>query len=90
METYVLTKRSPLLTGLKDDANPLSWRLLFERIDIGCKVAGKTPGENAQQLAKVIAAATMGGELSFPADLSVNTLVQAHIQHNRKPANKSK
>lgn len=57
---------------------------------IGCKGGGKTPGENAQQLAKVIAAATMAGELSLLAALSVNTLVQAHMQHNRKPANKSK
>ena len=86
MVAYVPTKRPPLLTGLKDDANPLSWMLLFQRIAIGCKGAGKTPGENAQQLAKVIAAATMACELSLLAALSVNTLVQAHMQHNRKPA----
>jgi hydroxymethylglutaryl-CoA reductase (NADPH) len=52
---------------------------------IGCKGGGVTPGENAQQLAHVVAAATMAGELSLLAALSSNTLVQAHMQHNRKP-----
>lgn len=57
---------------------------------IGCKGGGNVPGENAQQLAKVIASATMAGELSLLAALAANTLVQAHMQHNRKPAVKSK
>merc|ERR1712176_298376 len=52
---------------------------------IGCKGGGKTPGENAQKLAKVVAAATMAGELSLLAALAANTLVQAHMAHNRKP-----
>jgi len=52
---------------------------------IGCQGGGKnTPGENAQQLAKVVAAGTMAGELSLLAALSANTLVQAHMAHNRK------
>lgn len=51
---------------------------------IGCKGGGKTPGENARQLAKVVASATMAGELSLLAALAANTLVQAHMQHNRK------
>ena len=86
MGTYVPTKRPPLLTGLKDDANPLWWRLLFQRIAIRYKGGGKTPGDNAQQLAKVITAVTVAVELSSLASLSINTLVQAHIQYNYKPA----
>jgi len=31
-----------------------------------------------------VAAATMSGELSLLAALAANTLVQAHMQHNRK------
>ena len=73
MGTYVPTKRPPLLTGLKDDANPLSWMLLFQRIAIGCKGAGKTPGDNAQKLAKVIAAAIIACELSLLAALSIES-----------------
>jgi len=56
---------------------------------IGCNGGGSTPGENSKKLAHVIAAATMAGELSLLAALSANTLVQAHMQHNRKPAPKN-
>jgi hydroxymethylglutaryl-CoA reductase (NADPH) len=52
---------------------------------IGCKGGGETPGENARKLATVVAAATMAGELSLLAALAANTLVQAHMTHNRKP-----
>jgi len=55
---------------------------------IGCKGGGETPGANAQKLAHVVAAATMAGELSLLAALAANTLVAAHMQHNRKPAAK--
>lgn len=55
---------------------------------IGCKGGGINPGDNAKQLAHVVAAATMAGELSLLAALSSNTLVQAHMQHNRKPSTK--
>lgn len=51
---------------------------------IGCKGGGNTPGENAKKLATVVAAATMAGELSLLAALAANTLVQAHMTHNRK------
>jgi hydroxymethylglutaryl-CoA reductase (NADPH) len=57
---------------------------------IGCKGGGDTPGENSRKLATVVAAATMAGELSLLAALAANTLVQAHMQHNRKPASGSK
>jgi hydroxymethylglutaryl-CoA reductase (NADPH) len=53
---------------------------------IGCRGSGENPGDNAKKLAKVVAAATMAGELSLLAALAANTLVQAHMQHNRKPA----
>jgi len=56
---------------------------------IGCNGGSKTPGENSKKLAHVIAAATMAGELSLLAALSSNTLVQAHMQHNRKAAHKN-
>lgn len=55
---------------------------------IGCKGGGSTPGANAKKLATVVAAATMAGELSLLAALAANTLVQAHMVHNRKPAPK--
>jgi len=55
---------------------------------IGCHGGGAVPGANAQQLAHVVAAATMAGELSLLAALAANTLVSAHMQHNRKPASK--
>lgn len=51
---------------------------------IGCKGGGSTPGQNSQKLAMVVAAATMAGELSLIAALAANTLVAAHMQHNRK------
>jgi hydroxymethylglutaryl-CoA reductase (NADPH) len=57
---------------------------------IGCKGGGAKPGQNAQQLAHVVAAATMAGELSLLAALAANTLVAAHMQHNRKPTTTSK
>lgn len=55
---------------------------------IGCKGGGEKPGENAKQLANVVASAVMAGELSLLAALAENTLVQAHMQHNRKPSTK--
>jgi hydroxymethylglutaryl-CoA reductase (NADPH) len=55
---------------------------------IGVQGGGATPGDNARKLATVVAAATMAGELSLLAALAANTLVQAHMKHNRKPATK--
>lgn len=51
---------------------------------VGCRGGGDIPGANSQKLAHVVAAATMAGELSLMAALAANTLVQAHMQHNRK------
>jgi hydroxymethylglutaryl-CoA reductase (NADPH) len=55
---------------------------------IGVKGGGAIPGDNARQLAHVVAAATMAGELSLMAALASNSLVAAHMAHNRKPASK--
>jgi len=42
-----------------------------------------SPGDNARQLARIIAAATLAGELSLNAALAAGHLVQAHMTHNR-------
>lgn len=44
------------------------------------------PGQNAQQLAKVVASAVLAAELSLISALAAGHLVQLHMQHNRKPA----
>ena len=41
------------------------------------------PGENARRLARIIAAATLAGELSLCSALAAGHLVKAHMQHNR-------
>ncbi|KAK3936172.1 3-hydroxy-3-methylglutaryl-coenzyme A reductase [Diplogelasinospora grovesii] len=41
------------------------------------------PGENARRLARIIAAATLAGELSLCSALAAGHLVRAHMQHNR-------
>ena len=52
---------------------------------VGCRGGHPTePGGNARKLANVVAGATLAGELSLLAALAANTLVQAHMQHNRK------
>ena len=43
----------------------------------------ENPGANAQQLARIIAAATLAGELSLCSALAAGHLVKAHMQHNR-------
>lgn len=42
-----------------------------------------SPGENARQLAKVIAACVLAGELSLCSALAAGHLVKAHMAHNR-------
>lgn len=46
-----------------------------------------TPGENAQRLARIIAASVMAGELSLLSALAAGHLVRAHLVHNRSQAN---
>lgn len=45
-----------------------------------------SPGDNARQLARVIAAATLAGELSLCSALAAGHLVRAHMAHNRSAA----
>lgn len=42
-----------------------------------------TPGDNARRLARIIAAATLAGELSLCSALAAGHLVKAHMAHNR-------
>ena len=44
------------------------------------------PGQNAQKLARLIAAAVMAGELSLLSALAAGHLIKAHMAHNRSPA----
>jgi hydroxymethylglutaryl-CoA reductase (NADPH) len=46
---------------------------------IGCQGGGTVPGENARQLAMVIASVIMAGELSLLAALAANTLVANRV-----------
>ncbi|KAL1887756.1 3-hydroxy-3-methylglutaryl-coenzyme A (HMG-CoA) reductase isozyme [Sporothrix stenoceras] len=41
------------------------------------------PGENSRRLARIIAAATLAGELSLCSALAAGHLVRAHMAHNR-------
>ncbi len=41
------------------------------------------PGENARQLARVICATVLAGELSLMAALAAGHLVKSHMTHNR-------
>ncbi|KAI0747021.1 3-hydroxy-3-methylglutaryl-coenzyme A reductase [Daedaleopsis nitida] len=45
------------------------------------------PGQNAQQLARIVAAAVMAGELSLMSALAAGHLVRAHLAHNRSQLN---
>jgi len=51
---------------------------------LGMKGAHPThPGQNAQKLARLIAAAVMAGELSLLSALAAGHLIKAHMTHNR-------
>uniref|UniRef100_A0A9J7ZKN7 3-hydroxy-3-methylglutaryl coenzyme A reductase n=1 Tax=Cyprinus carpio carpio TaxID=630221 RepID=A0A9J7ZKN7_CYPCA len=45
------------------------------------------PGENARQLAKVVSATVLAGELSLMAALTAGHLVKSHMTHNRSKVN---
>ncbi|XP_047905869.1 3-hydroxy-3-methylglutaryl-Coenzyme A reductase isoform X2 [Anser cygnoides] len=45
------------------------------------------PGENARQLAKIVCATVMAGELSLMAALAAGHLVKSHMTHNRSKIN---
>ncbi|GLJ22301.1 hypothetical protein SUGI_0419540 [Cryptomeria japonica] len=51
---------------------------------LGVKGANRTsPGENAQNLARIVAAAVMAGELSLMSALAAGQLVKSHMKYNR-------
>nr|CAI5846427.1 unnamed protein product [Callosobruchus analis] len=41
------------------------------------------PGENASQLARIVCAMVLAGELSLMAALAAGHLVRSHLRHNR-------
>ncbi|KAJ3605260.1 hypothetical protein NHX12_027310 [Muraenolepis orangiensis] len=45
------------------------------------------PGDNARQLARVVCATVLAGELSLMAALAAGHLVKSHMTHNRSKAN---
>ena len=45
------------------------------------------PGKNAPQIARIIAASVLAGELSLNSALAAGHLVRAHMAHNRSAAN---
>lgn len=45
------------------------------------------PGDNARQLASVVCATVLAGELSLMSALAAGHLVQSHMTHNRSEAN---
>lgn len=45
-----------------------------------------SPGNNARQLARIVAAGVLAGELSLCAALAAGHLVRAHMSHNRSAA----
>lgn len=51
---------------------------------IGVSGSGVVAGDNAKQLARVMAGAVMSGELSLMAALSANHLIKSHMALNRK------
>jgi hydroxymethylglutaryl-CoA reductase (NADPH) len=46
-----------------------------------------SPGQNAQQLARIICAAVLAGELSLMSALAAGHLVKSHLRHNRSTVN---
>ncbi|TSM86007.1 3-hydroxy-3-methylglutaryl-coenzyme A reductase [Bagarius yarrelli] len=55
---------------------------------LGVQGASDTcPGENARQLARVVCATVLAGELSLMAALAAGQLVKSHMTHNRSKVN---
>lgn len=55
---------------------------------LGVKGPAEIPGENARQLARIIASIVLAGELSLCSALAAGHLVQSHMTHNRAGAGK--
>ncbi|XP_076052646.1 uncharacterized protein LOC143032066 [Oratosquilla oratoria] len=56
------------------------------RLKVYIRCTSKSPGENAAQFAKIVAATLLDGELSLMAALSAGHLVKSHLIHNRAKA----
>ncbi|CAH1796415.1 unnamed protein product [Owenia fusiformis] len=55
---------------------------------LGVQGPNKTsPGENATQLARIVCATVLAGELSLMAALAAGHLVKSHLRHNRSQQN---
>lgn len=55
---------------------------------LGIKGSHSTsPGENSQQLARIVCATVLAGELSLMSALAAGHLVKSHLRHNRSTAN---
>ena len=56
----------------------------LDMLDVrGASKHGKNPGTNSKQLARIIAATVLAGELSLMSSLTVGDLVKSHLKHNR-------
>ena len=54
---------------------------------LGCKGSNsETPGQNARQLAQIVCATVLAGELSLMSALAAGHLVKSHLKHNRSNA----
>jgi len=51
---------------------------------LGLKGSSQLPGANAEQLARVVSATVMAGELSLMSALAAGHLVRSHMKHGRK------
>jgi len=51
---------------------------------LGVKGTAQLPGANAEQLARIVSATVMAGELSLMSALAAGHLVRSHLKHNRK------
>lgn len=49
----------------------------------------ESPGENANQLARIVCGTVLAGELSLMAALAAGHLVKSHLRHNRSSASMS-
>jgi len=54
---------------------------------LGVRGSASQPGENAQQLARIVAGAVLAGELSLMAALAEGTLSKSHMRLNRSSNN---
>lgn len=54
---------------------------------LGLKNKNLAPGENTRQLAQIVCATVLAGELSLISALAAGHLVRSHMKHNRSTIN---